>query len=192
VEAILPVLIAQAWASGINAYAVVLVLNVGARLGFGDVPEELTRDWVLAAAFALFCLEFVADKIPYVDHVWDAIHTAVRPAIGASLGVVTAEDAGADTLVAGLGSGGLALIAHATKAGIRAGINTSPEPVSTAIASSVEDSLVAMVVGLVFLEPWVAAIAALALLIAGFFLLAFAVRVLRRVRSALAPPPPPA
>jgi len=188
-EAILPTLVGQAWASGLNVYGVILALNIGSRLGFGDVPDELTRDWVLALSAVMFSVEFVADKIPYVDHVWDVIHTAVRPGLAATIGVVTAGDAGASELFGGIGSGSLALASHATKASLRVAINTSPEPVTTAIASSIEDGLVALVIGLFFVEPWLAAVVAVILLALGFGLVAIAWRTLRRVRARLTGPP---
>ncbi len=74
----LPLVVSGGWAAGVNAYATVLLLGVFGRLGLGDVPDGLERTEVMIAAGVLFAVEFVADKIPYVDNVWDAIHTAVR------------------------------------------------------------------------------------------------------------------
>jgi hypothetical protein len=185
VEAILPILIGQAWAAGLNAYGVILLLNVGTRLGFAEVPEPFDANWVLALSAIMFSVEFVADKIPYVDHVWDVIHTAVRPGLAAALGIATAGDVGASELGAGLGSGALALASHATKAGLRVAINTSPEPVTTTIASSIEDGLVATVIGLLFVEPWLGAVAAAFLLLIGFVMLAVAWKAVRAVRRRL-------
>src|SRR5215203_6997420 len=84
----LPLVISSGWAAGVNAYATVLLLGIYGRLGLGDVPDGLESPGVMIAAGALYAVEFVTDKIPYVDHVWDAIHTAVRPAIGAVIGVL--------------------------------------------------------------------------------------------------------
>ena len=90
----MPTLISSGWASGVNAYLTVALLSLAGRAGWGDVPESLQSDGVLAAALVLFAIEFVADKVPYVDNAWDAVHTAVRPAIASALGVGFAGDAG--------------------------------------------------------------------------------------------------
>jgi hypothetical protein len=108
----------------------------------------------------------VADKIPYVDSVWDAIHTVIRPAIGAAVGALMAGQADSMTTAIGATTGGLtALASHAVKAGLRAAVNTSPEPASNVVVSAGEDVTVASVVSLSLLWPWVAAG------IAGFLLL---------------------
>ena len=89
----LPLVISSGWAAGVNAYATVLLLGVFGRLGLGDVPDGLENPGVMAAAAALYAVEFVTDKIPYVDNVWDTVHTAIRPTIAAVLGVLLAGDA---------------------------------------------------------------------------------------------------
>ncbi len=82
------------WASGINAYLVVLVLGIADRVGsFGEIPDVLARWDVLAVAGFLYAMEFIADKIPYIDSTWDAISTAIRPTAGAVIGVLLAGDA---------------------------------------------------------------------------------------------------
>ena len=82
------------WASGLNLYLVTLVLGMSGRLGWSDVPEVLTRTDVLITAAVLFFIEFAADKIPYLDNIWDAIHTVVRPLGAAALGYVIAGESG--------------------------------------------------------------------------------------------------
>ncbi|HEX5862429.1 MAG TPA: DUF4126 domain-containing protein, partial [Nocardioides sp.] len=90
----LPLAFTSGWASGINAYLLVLVLGITDRLGdVAGIPDVLARWDVLAAAALMFALEFVADKIPYVDSTWDAISTAIRPTVGAVIGVLLAGDA---------------------------------------------------------------------------------------------------
>lgn len=176
---LLPLVLSNGWAAGVNAYAVVLLLGLSGRLGLSDVPEPLTRTEVLLAAGALYAIEFVTDKIPYVDHVWDAVHTAIRPTIAAVLGALLAGDA--DTLtqaLAAAGAGGTALASHAVKAGLRVAVNTSPEPVTTITASLLEDVLVATVVVLALTFPWVALTVAAILLVGGG---ALVVKLLRRV-----------
>ncbi len=175
----LPLVLSNGWAAGVNAYAVVLLLGLAGRFGLADAPEALMRTDVLVAAGALYAVEFVTDKIPYVDHIWDAVHTAVRPTIAAGIGALFAGDA--DTLtqaLAAAGSGATALASHAVKAGLRVAINTSPEPVTTISASLVEDFLVALVVVLALIQPWVALALAATLLVGGG---ALAISVLRRL-----------
>jgi uncharacterized protein DUF4126 len=177
---VLPLVLSNGWAAGVNAYAVVLILGLAGRLGLADAPDPLMRTDVLVAAGGLYAVEFVTDKIPYVDSMWDAVHTAIRPTIAAALGALLAGDA--DTLtqaLAAAGAGGTALASHAVKGGLRLGINTSPEPVTNITASLLEDILVAVVVVLALSYPWVA-LALAAALLAGGLVLVF--RLLRRVR----------
>jgi hypothetical protein len=176
------------WASGVNAYATVLALGVMGRLGVGAVPEGLQRDEVLLAAATLFAIEFVTDKIPYVDSVWDAIHTAIRPSIGAIIGLLIAHEATDLSEALGAGTGGTAaLLSHAVKAGFRLLINLSPEPVSNVAVSLTEDASVFGMVGLGLAAPVLAAAVATLLLLMGFWLLwrtgRFARRLLSRRRA---------
>src|SRR6476661_6349025 len=137
------------WASGVNAYLVVLVLGIADRVGgFADIPDVLGTWPVLVAAAAFYAMEFVADKIPYVDSTWDAISTPIRPTVAAVIGVLLAGDAGSlDQAVAAVVGGGTALLSHSVKAGSRLAINTSPEPFSNIAASLTEDAAVLVVVG---------------------------------------------
>ncbi len=170
------------WASGINAYLVVLVLGVADRVGtFADIPDAL-GDWpVLAAAGFLYAMEFVADKIPYIDSTWDAVSTAIRPTAGAVIGVLMAGDASSlDQAVLGVVGGTSALLAHLTKASSRLAINTSPEPASNILASVAEDVAVLGVVALAVQHPEVAAVIAAVLLIAGLVLVALVASLVRR------------
>ena len=132
------------WASGINAYLVVLVLGIADRVGsFAEIPDVLGRWDVLAVAGFLYAMEFIADKIPYVDSTWDAFSTAIRPTAGAVIGVLLAGDAASlDQAVLGVVGGGTALLSHLAKAGGRLAINSSPEPASTIVASLTEDAAV--------------------------------------------------
>jgi hypothetical protein len=170
------------WASGVNAYLVVLVLGIADRVGgFGDIPDVLGTWPVLAAAGALYAMEFVADKIPYVDSTWDAISTAIRPTIGAVIGVLVAGDASSlDQAVSGVVGGGTALLSHLTKAGSRLAINASPEPLSNIAASLSEDAAVLVVIGFAIDHPHLAAAIAGVLLVAGLVVLYALARVIRR------------
>ena len=196
---LVPTLISSGWASGVNAYLTVALLSLLGRAGWGEVPEGLQSDGVLVAALALFTIEFVADKVPYVDNVWDAVHTAVRPAIAGALGVGFAGEAdvaGIEEALAGGGSGAMALASHAVKAGLRLGINTSPEPFSNILVSLTEDGLVAGVVLLALEHPVPAAVIAVLLLLVGAALVTFLAKRIRRAVRGLQerlrrPPPAP-
>lgn len=163
-----PLALANGWASGISAYGVVLLTGLLGRFDVATTPAALQRTDVLVAAGVLTAVEFVADKVPLLDSVWDAVHTVVRPVIAAILGVLIAGDA--DTLAQAATatlSGGTALASHLTKAALRLAINTSPEPFTTIGVSTGEDAAGVTVVVLAWEHPWVAAAIALVLLALG-------------------------
>jgi hypothetical protein len=170
------------WASGINAYLVVLVMGIADRLGsFTDIPDVLARWDVLAVAAFLYAMEFIADKIPYIDSTWDAISTAIRPTAGAVIGVLLAGDASSlDQAVLGVVGGGTALLSHLVKAGGRLAINSSPEPASNILASLTEDAAVLGVVWFALDHPEAAAAIAGVLLLLGLVMLFFVARLVRR------------
>jgi len=170
------------WGSGLNAYLVVLVLGIADRIGgFADIPDALGTWPVLLAAAVLYAMEFVADKIPYIDSTWDAISTAIRPTVAAVIGVLMAGDAGSlDQAVSAVVGGGTALLSHSVKAGSRLAINTSPEPFSNIAASLTEDAAVLVVVGFAVHHPHAAAAIAAVLLVAGLGMLYLLARVIRR------------
>lgn len=147
------------WASGINLYAAVLALGLAGATGHAVLPEELQilqSPLVIAAAAAMYCVEFAADKIPGVDTGWDAIHTFVRIPAGALLAAGMMSDAGmAAELAAALVGGSLTAGTHATKAGSRALINTSPEPFSNWTASISEDVAVFAGIWAMINHPWI-------------------------------------
>jgi hypothetical protein len=178
----LPLVFSSGWASGVNAYLVVLVLGIADRVGgLSQVPDVLGRWDVLTVAFFLYAMEFVADKIPYLDSTWDLVSTAIRPTVGAVIGVLIAGDA--DTLgqaVAGVVGGGTALLSHAVKAGSRLAINASPEPVTNVTASVVEDVAVLGVIWFAIENPRAAAAIAAVLLAGGLVMLYLLGRLIRR------------
>lgn len=135
-----------AWASGINLYAAVFMLGYMGTTGHIVLPDELlvlSDPLVMTAAAVMYCIEFFADKIPGVDTGWDTLHTFIRIPAGAMLAASAVGDVSpAIELTAGLLGGGLAAATHATKAGSRLLINTSPEPFSNWSASITEDLLV--------------------------------------------------
>ena len=133
----------SAWTSGINLYATVAVLGVLQKFNFAKLPgglDVLDNWWIIGVAAGLYLIEFFADKIPYVDSVWDVVHTFIRVPAGAIVAyAATNETDAAVTTIATLLGGGLAFSSHGTKAALRAGANLSPEPVSNWILSIVED-----------------------------------------------------
>jgi hypothetical protein len=179
---VLPLVFTSGWASGINAYAVVLLLGVFGATGVTDeVPESLQRTDVLIVAGVLFLCEAVADKIPYVDSLWDTAHTVIRPVSGAVVGALLAGQSGSlSDLAAGAVGGSTALASHAVKAGTRMAINTSPEPFSNFAVSSAEDLGVAGIITFAIFHPEAAAIIAAVLLFLGLFMLYFLISRIRR------------
>ena len=159
-----------AFAAGVNLYATVAILGLAARYNWVELPQQyqvFDNDIVIGAALVMYVVEFVADKIPWFDSIWDGIHTLIRPVGGALIAVTTLGEASpaVQGLVALLG-GAVAATSHAGKAGTRAAANTSPEPFSNWLLSLSED---VFVVGLGFLAlqyPVAAAVIAIALLIA--------------------------
>jgi uncharacterized protein DUF4126 len=135
----------SAWMSGINLYATVVTLGLLQRFKLVALPGDLglvSDWWVIGVAGALYLIEFVADKIPAVDSVWDAIHTFIRVPAGAVLAASAfASFDPSVRLVAFLAGGGVALSSHGTKAATRLAANTSPEPVSNIVLSLLEDAL---------------------------------------------------
>ncbi len=179
---LIPMVFASGWASGVNAYLVVLVLGLADRFGdFTQIPDSLANTWVLIGAGTLYAVEFVADKIPYVDSTWDSISTFIRPAIAAALaGVIAGDLPTPEQLGYIVLGGGTALASHSVKAGSRLAINSSPEPLTNVGASVGEDVAVLGVVGLAIAHPWIAAGISLVLLILGLVLLGFLLRFVRR------------
>lgn len=147
---ILALTMGVAWASGINLYATVTMLGIAGTFGYIDLPPtlEVVQDpMVILAAGFMYCVEFFADKIPGVDTGWDALHTFIRIPAGAMLAAGAVGDVSpALAVAAGLLGGGVTAVTHATKAGSRLLINTSPEPFTNWAASIAEDFLV--VIGL--------------------------------------------
>jgi hypothetical protein len=127
---VLPWVFSSGWASGINGYAVVLMLGLGGRyFGVQGVPPAIERTDVLLAAAVLALIDVVADKIPYLDTAWDTVHTAIRPTIGAVLGVLLAGHAGSLTqIVAGVTGGTTALASHLRQQGPAFGLRSTPPP----------------------------------------------------------------
>lgn len=159
--------------SGINLYATVLVVGLGIRLGFIvprhalDQLEVLANPIVIAVAALLFVIEFLADKVKWLDSVWDAVHTFIRPLGAALIGAAALGQASPESVVVALLCGGVALSGHSTKAGVRLLVNHSPEPFSNVALSLIEDGLVVLGAYLAIQYPY------LMLIIVGLFVAAF-------------------
>ncbi|MGH8978882.1 MAG: DUF4126 domain-containing protein [Acidimicrobiia bacterium] len=179
--------VAGAWSSGISMYAVAAILGIGGRLDWVDSPEFLQRPWVIVAALVLFGVEFVVDKVSYVDSTWDAVHTFIRPAAGAFL--LADSDSAAGTIPLAISGGALALLAHGAKSATRLVVNASPEPVSNVVVSFAEDGLVAALMTLALTVPAVAFTIALVLAVLSALLIFFVVRSGRRLLARRRQPP---
>lgn len=135
----------SSWTSGINLYATVSVLGLFQKLGWAKLPgglEVLDNWWIIGVAGGLYAIEFVADKVPYVDSVWDVVHTFIRVPAGAIIAYsATTQVDPTINVIATLVGGGLAFTSHGTKAALRATANLSPEPVSNWALSLAEDGV---------------------------------------------------
>jgi hypothetical protein len=175
-------LFSTGWASGVNAYGTVALLGLLGRAGVGEVPDSLESDPVIVAAAAMFAIEFFTDKVPYLDNLWDVVHTFVRPLVGGAVGALFAGDADVTTLeevFSAGGSGTTALLSHSVKASMRLGVNTSPEPASNILLSLTEDGLVALVIVFALEQPVLAAVIAAVLLATGGALVVFLAKRIR-------------
>ena len=175
-----------ALAAGVNLYATVAILGLATRFGWVDLPAQyqvFNNDWVIGAAIVLYVVEFVADKIPWVDTLWDAVHTVIRPAGGALIAVASiGQTQPTFQAMAAIAGALLATSSHAAKAGTRAVANTSPEPFSNWALSLAEDGFVITLGILALTHPMAAAmvvVVTIAVLIIGF---SWFVRWLRRRR----------
>lgn len=170
--------------AGINLYATVIVLGLASRYAWIDLPpgfEAFDNDWVLGVAVVLYLIEFLADKVPWVDTAWDTVHTLIRPLGGAIVAVAAlGESAPTMQIVAALLGGSVAATTHAAKAGARVTVNASPEPVSNSIVSLAEDAFVFFLAGLAIVLPLAAAGLAIVLLAA---ILYAGARLVRRRRA---------
>jgi len=178
-----------AWASGLNLYAAVAMLGLLATGGHIVLPPELavvSEPVVIAAAIFMYCVEFFTDKVPGVDSGWDAIHTFIRIPAGAVLAAGAVGDvAPALQLAAGLVGGGIAAGAHATKAGSRVLVNTSPEPLSNWTLSIAEDLAVIGGLWAALNHPWVFLLLFAAFVALAAWLLPRIARGLRRLLASL-------
>jgi len=173
----------SAWTSGINLYATVAVLGLLQKFALTKLPgglDVLDNWWVIGVAGGLYVIEFFADKIPYVDSVWDVVHTFIRVPAGALVAYAATNQMDTTVwVIAALVGGGLSLSSHGTKAALRAGANLSPEPVSNWTLSLVEDGVAFAGTVLAVFAPIVIAVV---LIVFVAFFTWFAPKVFRAIR----------
>ena len=187
---------ALGWASGLRLYAVVFLTGLAGHLGWVEHPSGLRlleMPVVLWASGSMLVVEFLADKIPLVDSMWDALHTVIRIPAGAALAAgVFGADHESWALVAALAGGTLAATAHTAKASARAAVNTSPEPFSNMGLSLIEDGVVPLALWLAFTHPvwfFVGLALALVLMVTLIVLMVkFVKLVFRRLRDGMLSP----
>jgi hypothetical protein len=172
------------FSSGLNLYATVATLGLLQRYGVIHLPasmQVLSHPWVLGIALALYAIEFLADKIPYVDTAWDAVHTVIRPPAAALLAYSATVAAPPEwRWSAALLAGGVALTSHSTKASTRAAVNTSPEPFSNWLLSLGEDALAVWLTWMATVHPTATIVVVALLIVLAGFLLFHLFRFLRR------------
>lgn len=174
-----------AWASGIRLYAAIFIVGLLGRLGYVPLPEHLLlleHNWVLGASGCMLVIEFLADKVPGLDSIWDTLHTFIRIPIGALLAWGALGNAAPDVqLAAALVGGAIAGGTHLAKAGARAAINTSPEPFSNWTTSFGEDGILLVGLWLMFRHPLVFVIILAVFLAFVIWLIPKLFRLLRRL-----------
>jgi hypothetical protein len=177
-----------AWTSGINLYATIAVLGLTQHYGLARLPGglEVLDNWIIISiAIFLYVVEFVADKIPYVDTIWDAVHTFIRVPAGAVIAFSATTDLNPTLqVVALLLGGGLALSTHGTKATVRAAANTSPEPITNWTLSIVEDVFAIGAIFLALFQPVAILVVILIFLLILAWILPKVIRRIRRMISA--------
>lgn len=179
--------VGSGWVSGIRPYFMVFLLGLAGRvLGLDQVPAVLQRTDVLVITAILLLVDFAADKIAYFDSFWDQLNTVVRPIAGAAIGfLLGGETSTADAIIMAVLGGATAVGAHVTKATTRAAVNVSPEPVSNAVVSGIED-VAALAMGVLAIAlPAVAAVIAVVLVALGLYVVYRIHRAYRNLRSRL-------
>jgi len=174
--------------AGWRLYLVTFAVGLAMKLGWVALPDQLhtldvlANNWIIGIAAAGALAEFFADKVPWVDSAWDAVHSVIRP-IGGALLSMAIIDGGDPAWQVGsfLLGGGAALLAHAGKAGARAIVNASPEPFSNIAVSTTEDVATAGLLGLAIANPIVAALIAIILVLLSLWFVLAARRLLKRI-----------
>ncbi|MFQ5964791.1 MAG: DUF4126 domain-containing protein [Candidatus Scalinduaceae bacterium] len=181
------VLLGSSWASGVNLYMSMAGLGIAHRMGLVSLPgdmEVLSHPLIIGVAIFLYAIEFVADKVPYVDSAWDSVHTFIRPIAGSALEYMAMADAGQIMQIpVALLTGSIALDSHLTKATTRLAINSSPEPVSNSVASVTEDATVIGMLYLIISHPIVATVLVIVFIIFSVWFLKKMFKFIKKVFS---------
>ena len=177
-------IIAASFAAGLNVYATVLTLGLLAHANWVVLPpglEVLGNWWIIGVSGAMFALEFIADKIPVFDMIWNALHTFIRVPVAALIAYqASAQLSPQMKLIAALVGGAVALVSHGSKTAVRAALTASPEPLSNIALSTGEDILAIGLTWLTSRHPWVAAVIATTLILCAILAARWIVRILRR------------
>lgn len=185
--------IAASFAAGLNVYATLLTLGVLARVHWIVLPaglDMLTNWWVIGVSGAMFAIEFVADKIPAFDMIWNALHTFIRIPVAALLAYRASEQLSPEMqILAAVAGAGIALVAHGSKTAVRAAVTPSPEPVSNIALSTGEDVLAVGVTWLATSHPLIAAGIACAFLLLAVITVRWLARFVRKMWNKPRPAP---
>lgn len=184
-DSLIPIILGGSWASGVNLYLTAAGLGVAHKMGWVVLPGDLSvlgNPFVILLAGVLYGLQFIGDKIPYVDSLLDMVHTFIRPTGGALMGyLATAQADPAVQAAVTLLAGGIALGAHLTKATTRAAINSAPTGIGNSVASVTEDTAVVTVMFFIVKHPVIATFIAIALIVLTFWLLGKFFRFIKRL-----------
>ena len=177
--------VGASFAAGLNVYATVATLGLIARAGWMELPPSLNlleNWWVIGAAAALFAIEFIADKIPAFDLIWNALQTFVRVPVAALMGyAATAQLSPQAQLLSAVLAGGIAMAAHSGKFAVRAAVTPSPEPVSNTALSVAEDVAAIGLTWFAATYPYIAAAIALVFVVIAVLLVRWLMRAIKAV-----------
>lgn len=184
-QEILAMVVGASFAAGLNVYATVATLGLIARAGWMDLPASLSTVeswWVIGAALAMFLIEFVADKIPAFDLIWNALHTFVRVPVAALLGwAATAQLSPQAQMLSAVVAGAIAAVANGGKFAVRASVTPSPEPISNTALSIAEDVVAIGLTWFATTHPYVAAAIAVVLVVLTILAIRWVIRAMKRL-----------
>jgi len=193
-QQILALLVSVSFGAGVNVYATVATLGILQRTQWVDLPPQLDllgSWWVIGISTVMFAIEFFADKVPFFDLVWNALHTFVRVPVAAVIAWAATPDLGPEwQWAATVVSGGIALLAHGGKLAVRSAVTASPEPASNIALSLTEDAFAIFITWFATTHPYIAAAIVLTLLVITVLLIRWVFRALRRAFSGRPRPSP--
>lgn len=182
---IIAMVIAASFAAGLNVYATVATLGLIARAGWVQMPpslHSLENWWVIGAAVALFAIEFVADKIPAFDLIWNALQTFIRVPVAALLGyAASAQLSPQAQMLSAVVAGSIAMVAHSGKFAVRSAVTPSPEPISNSALSIGEDVAAVGLTWFATTHPYIAATIALILVVMAVLAIRLVIRAMKRL-----------